>query len=183
LKESGVALTFNSEIQVHVPAGQWAKLRKDWCDDPEHQLRRQWLNDHPDLFRPSDWMKNQPRYFLAEWYGAIWLKQHRGLLSLANKYGFHGSKAEKYAWKREVLRLCLPLEHVEYVQTDSKTLFPLGLHAGWPDLFVYAKDFSSCFFCEVKGPGDAIRPAQEHVFEALRRKTGLDICLLTISCT
>jgi hypothetical protein len=49
-----------------------------------------------------------------------------------------------------------------------------------PDLFMYAADFSDWFFCEVKEPGDHLRPEQLAKFEALAKLGGKPVRLLQL---
>ena len=49
-----------------------------------------------------------------------------------------------------------------------------------PDLLVYARDFSDRFFCEVKGPGDRLRPEQKSKLGALATVSGKPVRLLRL---
>jgi len=46
-----------------------------------------------------------------------------------------------------------------------------------PDLLVYAPDYSSFFFCEVKGPGDTVRPKPAEFFRVIESKCGKPVVI------
>ena len=169
---------FASEI---VSAKFWGEMFSLW---KEGTLRAEWASQHPDLFDSMDLTiaTNQPNKHFAEWYAAILLKLDHGLLSLVEKYGHHGCKSHRR--KQEVLKLCLSPEQHRFVITAPMKL--LGIGTGWPDLFVYNRDYSKFFFCEVKGvrlvgpkktrlEKDELRQEQILVFRRLKTESGIDI--------
>jgi hypothetical protein len=107
-------------------------------------------------------------YHFYEWLAAILLHEASGFHALVGKYQF-----SKHARKREIARAILP-EGVQAVLHDRATY---GRTQG-PDLLMFAPDRSAFFFCEVKGPGDTLKPAQRKLFDALSEVTGRDIGVL-----
>jgi hypothetical protein len=120
-------------------------------------LAERWVAEYPDLFSPQDLglAKNQPRYHYFEWRAAIEIRNRFGYLSLVEKYQYPSHK-DKHA---------LFLSLVPPGLTDLLAWPPAKPQA--PDLFCFKEDRSSWFFCEVKGPTDRRRPAQDNLFKQI----------------
>ena len=138
-------------------------------------LREQWAKTYPDIFdaRDIESAKTQGRagYHFNEWLAAVILYQSFGYLSLIEKY-----ELPSHERKHELFRRLLPKKLYESVLDYT------GIYRGTqaPDLLVYAPDFSSWFFCEVKGKGDSLKPLQKAYFEHLVDISGQDIGLVRI---
>ena len=87
-------------------------------------------------------------YHYYEWRAAILLYEATGMLSLIESY--QGREHER---KQQVLRRLLTEEQRTLILNVNK-----AYKAQAPDLLVYREDYSTFFFCEVKGPGDRLRP-------------------------
>lgn len=161
---------YNVIAEEVVASDVWNSMFDEWKSGV---LKSRWAVQRPDLFDALDVACQQPAKYFAEWYAAILLKQKFGFLSLVSKFGHHGCRSHHR--KQQVLARCLTPEQHRYVITDPIGLF--GHKTGWPDLFVYKADYSSCFFCEVKGPKDKLRPGQVQVFEALQAATGVEVTI------
>jgi hypothetical protein len=116
-----------------------------------------WLTQYPDLFSPQDLQiaKNQPQYHYFEWRAAIELRNRFGYLSLVEKYQYPSHK-DKHA----IFLAMVPPPVVDFLAWP-----PPKPQA--PDLFCFKEDRTSWFFCEVKGPSDRRRPAQDNFFSQL----------------
>lgn len=143
---------------------QWEKFRSG-------ELREYWAKSYPDIFDAQDIAvaSNQAQpttYHFYEWLAAVLIYQSFGYLSLVEKYQF-----KRHKRKQAILREFLTPEELDLV-TNHKEAFGNFQN---PDLFVYAKDRSDWFFCEVKGPKDRLREAQIKYFNALRMVCEKDI--------
>ena len=143
--------------------------RERFC---QGELWRLWAEQYPMLFDADD--RNlalgqaSMGYHFYEWLAAIRLHEACGFHALVGKYQF-----SKHRRKQEIARALLP-KGVQAVLHDTATH---GRTQG-PDLLMYAPDRSAFFFCEVKGPGDTLKPAQRKLFDALAEATGRDIGVL-----
>lgn len=106
-------------------------------------------------------------YHFVDWLAAIVLHHATGYLSV---WDYERPKNARVA---EVIERVLPTEIVPMLP-DRKE----HGHAQPPDLLMYAADFSDWFFCEVKGPGDRLKPEQRKKFAALTRVSGKPVRLL-----
>jgi hypothetical protein len=138
-------------------------------------LAPEWKRRFPELFDEDDLRLAQgpqgPKgYHFVEWLAAIVLHHTAGYLSLVSKYEFRNHPAKQ----RIVAQLLAPdiraalRDRVEHGSAQP------------PDLLMYAPDLSDWFFCEVKGPGDALRPQQVRKFDALAAMTGRPVRLLRL---
>lgn len=138
-------------------------------------LAPEWKQRFPELFDEDDLRLAQgpqgPKgYHFVEWLAAIVLHHTTGYLSLVSKYEFRAHPAKQ----RIVAQLLAPeirgalRDRVEHGSAQA------------PDLLMYAPDLSDWFFCEVKGPGDVLRPQQVRKFDALATMTGRPVRLLRL---
>jgi hypothetical protein len=113
-------------------------------------LVTEWLERYPDLFDADDARilksAHQRRYHFCEALTAVLLHESLGMRSLLEKYS-----ALSHPGKRKILREVLPAAVVDWVDSNQD---------GQPDLFSYTPGGGDWFFCEVKGPGDAVMPKQ-----------------------
>jgi len=138
-------------------------------------LAPEWKRTFPELFDEDDLRLAQgpqgPKgYHFVEWLAAIVLHHTTGYLSLVSKYEFRNHPAKQ----RVVAQLLVP-----EVRAALRDRVEHG-SAQPPDLLMYAPDLSDWFFCEVKGPGDALRPEQVRKFDALAAMTGRPVRLLRL---
>jgi hypothetical protein len=121
-------------------------------------LRRQWLDQFPQLFDHDDFTRASNRtrpYFFYEWLAAIVLHQSTGFFALVTRY-------QTDARKRALLPDILPPAVLAVLADRTRW----GKTQG-PDLLMYAPDYSDWFFCECKGPGDTISDRQHGRFDDL----------------
>jgi hypothetical protein len=161
------AITDIGTIEVLRSSSQWELWRTG-------TLAAEWAGRYPELFDELDvrLVETQAQFghHFVEWLAAILLYHTTGYLSLVSK-----SEFDKHRRKREIVEKVLPADVVTVLRDRTK----LGYVQG-PDLLVYARDFSDWFFCEVKGPGDRLRPVQERKFEALATASGKPVRLLRL---
>jgi VRR-NUC domain len=105
-----------------------------------------------------------------EWLAAIVLHHATGYLSLVSKYEF-----AKHRRKQEIVEKLLPADILPMLRDRIE-----HGRAQPPDLLMFAPDLSDWFFCEVKGPGDRLKPEQLKKFEALATKTAKPVRLLRL---
>ena len=125
-------------------------------------LTRGWSARFPQLFSEADLRValNQPNYHFYEWLAAVRLFSDHGYVSIAESYHFKRHKAA-YA------KFC-ELNSPEIVELLSgKSARTQG-----PDLLTYRPGDGEWFFVEVKGPRDALRPAQIELFARLEQLSG-----------
>lgn len=139
------------------------------------RLAPEWRRRFPELFDEDDLRLAQgPQgpmgYHFVEWLAAIVLHHSTGYRSLVSKYEFGNHLA-----KQRVVAQLLPPQ----VRVGLRDRVEYG-RAQPPDLLMYAPDLSDWFFCEVKGPGDALRPQQVRKFGALATMTGRPVRLLRL---
>jgi hypothetical protein len=136
------------------------------------RLSAEWAERYPDLFDELDLqlVKSQGHlgHHFIEWLGAILIYHTTGYLSLVQKYEF-----AKHRRKQLIAAKMLP--------PNVLAILPDRIEHGRaqaPDLLAYSPDFSDWFFCEVKGPGDRLRPEQQRKFEALASASEKPVRLL-----
>ena len=139
-------------------------------------LQGQWAAAYPQLFDDLDVQlatgpQGDAGYHFAEWLGAIILHHVTGYHSLIAKYQLPKHVAKRTVVRELGLANLLFRKHSEYGGTHG------------PDLLMYAPDRSAYFFCEVKGPGDALSPRQEKYFLHLEKETGSPIRMLKFKWT
>lgn len=129
-------------------------------------LLEEWASRYPQLFdeRDIEITRKQLNYHFFEWLAAILLYESTGYLSLVEKY-----ETASHARKLEAFRKAVPGAVYEFV---------LQNRSGVPDLFVYAPDLSSWFFCEIKGPKDILRPHQIARHAELEKVSGKPVVIL-----
>lgn len=146
-----------------------AAQKKSWKRGP---LREHWAMAYPHLFDADDIRQSRTQgpkgYHFIEWLGAITLHHLTGYHALVSKYEF-----ANHARKKEVIRTLLSPEAVAFMRARTARRI-----TQCPDLLMYAPDFSDCFFCEVKGPGDRLRPSQQSFFKELNWLTGKTVYVL-----
>jgi len=127
-------------------------------------LIRDWHARYTILFDERDFSiaVNQAHlgYHFFEWLAAVTLYECMGLLSLVEQYEF-----EIHKRKQEVLTKLVPQETLALIR-EHKVEFG---SVQCPDLLVYSRDYSDWFFCEVKGPADAVSESQKGFFDELER--------------
>lgn len=131
-------------------------------------LMREWKQRFPELFDEEDVRvaETQPSLHFVEWLAAIVLHHATGFRALFEKYAY-----ANHPRKQEIVAKLLPADLVPMLREQYG-------HAQAPDLLMYAPDLSDWFFCEVKGPGDSLRPVQVKKFEDLARVSGKPVRLL-----
>lgn len=138
-------------------------------------LIAEWAARYANLFDADDIRvaRNQAPadkggYHYYEWRAAVLLFEATGMLSLVESY--QGLKQQR---KQHVL---------ERLLTDKQRALVLNVDrvfkAQAPDLLVYKSDYSTFFFCEVKGPGDRLRPHAADFFEAIGAACGRPVTML-----
>jgi len=122
------------------------------------ELWQEWFEKYPEIFDEDDLRlaKSQASkgYHFYEWLAAIQIYLSTGYLSLVEKYQF-----EKHKRKHKIFIDLVSSRYNDLISCQSQ----YG-NVQFPDLFVYAPDFSEWFFCEVKGPTDRIRKEQSEFF-------------------
>jgi hypothetical protein len=129
-------------------------------------LMLDWAEKYPMLFdkRDVEICQNQPDYHFFEWLGAVVFYEATGYLSLVEKY-----ESKSHPRKVNTLKRAVPSNVFDYIQTNR---------SGVPDLFVYARDLSDWFFCEIKGNNDRIRKNQSVRFKELEALSGREVMVL-----
>ena len=135
------------------------------------ELQRRFAQQYPHLFDAHDLTlalgaQGRKGYHFVEWLGAIVLHLATGYNALVSKYQY-----SKHSAKRQVIR-SLGLSDL------VRQRHPVYGNAQGPDLLMYRADLTDYFFCEIKGPDDALRNAQPAYFEHLERETGRPVQLL-----
>lgn len=146
-----------------------ANLRERWKGG---ELHPEWASQFPSLFDSDDLRLAKAQgiggYHFIEWLGAAVLHRATDFHALVGKYEFPA----KHQKKRDVIEsLPIPEAVREIVRDRAKG-------AQCPDLLMYHPDLSDWFFCEIKGPGDQLRPNQLLVFERLAAASGKPVLLL-----
>lgn len=102
-----------------------------------------------------------------EWRAAILLYEATGMLSLIESY-----QGLKHRRKQQVLRRLLTEEQRTLILNVNR-----AHKAQAPDLLVYNEDYSTYFFCEVKGPGDRLRPPAATFSAAISKSCGVPVVI------
>jgi hypothetical protein len=148
-----------------------ADLRQSW---KEGSLRDAWAAEYPQLFDADDVRQSLtqgPRgYHFIEWLAAIILYSLTGYHALVTKYEF-----ANHPRKKRIFEQLLDPSHVEFIRGRTARRV-----TQCPDLLMYEPGLSSWFFCEVKGPGDRIRPSQVAFFNELATLTGRPVNLIRL---
>jgi hypothetical protein len=142
------------------------------------QLAPEWKARFPQLFDDDDLRITRKQCVhgthFYEWCGAIELHRTTSYLSLVEKYEFgKSSRSRVHLRKRPIVAQLLP-PRVQDALSDRTP----GRNTQAPDLLMYAEDRSDWFFCEVKGPGESVRPEQCAKFEWLAEMTSKPVRLL-----
>lgn len=95
--------------------------------------------------------------------------QTGGYLSLVEQYEFASHKR-----KQAILERLVPVD-VRRLLAEARLR---GVQC--PDLFVYREDGHGWCFCEVKGPGDRLRPKQEAFFRELSVRSGKPVEIVNV---
>lgn len=139
------------------------------------ELQRSWAERYPRLFDDHDlrlaMSQGKEGYHFAEWLGAIIVSTITGYDALVSKYQY-----PKHTHKRQVVA-ALGLTHV------LRLKHPLFGGTQGPDLLMYRPDWSDFFFCEVKRPGDTLKPTQDRYFRYLESETRKPVRLLQLKWT
>jgi hypothetical protein len=126
-------------------------------------VAKEWAARYPSVFDADDLRLAlvrcaQGRHYF-EWAAARHLHHVTGFNALVCKYEFAAHRT-----KRAIVERLIP-SSIDVILRD-RTKFG---SAQAPDLLMYAPDFTSYFFCEVKGPTDRIRKEQARKFSALAK--------------
>lgn len=129
-------------------------------------LMEEWAARYPELFDERDVSicRNQPDYHFFEWLGAVLLYEATGYLSLIEKY-----ETKSHQEKFDAFKASVPLAVFDHV---------LKNRTGLPDLFLYKKDFTDWFFCEIKGFRDKLRDHQLDRFREIEAVSGKPVSIL-----
>jgi hypothetical protein len=139
------------------------------------ELWQEWTRRYPDIFDDLDRAiaKTQaPKrmgYHFYEWLAAVLIFESMGYLSLVEHYEF-----KKHKRKQEIVHARVSPELFKLITHHSKDYGRVQC----PDLFVYSLETADWFFCEVKGPKDAVRERQRQFFEALETTSGQPIRII-----
>jgi len=149
-----------------VDVGQFefpGELKQSWRLGP---LRDKWAADYPQLFHADDIRQSCTQgfreYHFIEWLGAIILHSLTGYHALVTKYGFANHPRKKRVFER-----LLEPDQVAFIRRSTARRV-----TQCSDLLMYEPDFANWFLCEVKAPGDRIRPQQASFFTERARLTG-----------
>ena len=132
------------------------------------ELPKFWAKQYPQIFDELDLELaiNQPNYHFLEWLAAILLFNSTGYFSLLEQYEF-----KRHERKQKLFKEIVTLDVLDVINSTSIQC---------PDLFVYSPDRSDWYFCEVKGPGDRLRPVQKDYFEKLSVASGKAIRIVKL---
>lgn len=138
-------------------------------------LHRDWANRYPELFDEQDIgilsrTERQRQHHFAEWLTAIFLFHSTGFHALVEKYQFNNHPRKKEVVKRLGAKARRALDAIP----DAEKRRIQG-----PDLLMFAPDYSSFFFCEVKGPGDALRGPQRAMIDRVEAATKQEVRLMS----
>jgi len=131
-------------------AGAWAK-------------EFDFLFDEEDLRVATGIEGQKQQMHFSEWFTAIKMFEATGYYSLNENYDYAGHTAKQAILKKLVSPEALSLM-VKHVSEKG--------NLNCPDLLMYKPDFSDWYFCDVKGPGDNVRPEQAHYWQELLEVTG-----------
>lgn len=160
---------FSEYLEVSYPAALREKFKAG-------QLVTKLANDFPQLYDQNDIAlasgpQGQKGYHFVEWFAALALYKEFGLLSLIGKY-----ECPSHEHKREIIKKFMSDEEIDFITRPKE---PFG-STQCPDLFLYKEDFSDFCFCEVKGPGDSLKPNQAEYFKVIKKMFGKPIYLLNV---
>ncbi len=163
---------FSEYLEVSYPAALREKFKSG-------QLVTKLANDYPELYDQNDIAlasgpQGQKGYHFVEWFAALALYKEYGLLSLIGKY-----ECPSHTRKRDVIKKFMSAAEIDYISNPKE---PFG-STQCPDLLLYKADYSDFCFCEVKGPGDSLKPNQAEYFQVIKEKFGKPVYLLNISET
>lgn len=126
-------------------------------------LVAEWARSYPMIFGADDVRLASSQgglgYHFYEWLAAVLVYHTLGHLSLVEQYQYESHK-------RALLAEIMSPDVMSYISNHPE----FGSMA-CPDLFVYLPNLSDWYFCEVKGPGDRLRPKQEAFFRELSART------------
>lgn len=132
-------------------------------------LREHWAEAYPDLFDARDLknVRHRPARHFYEWLAAVSLFHVTGWLSLVETYPF------AHVRKQDTLRRLGADRLLAFFQAQRTPGTPASAFGRRqpPDLLLYDPAGTDRVFCEVKGPGDGLRPEQADYFRALREAT------------
>jgi hypothetical protein len=128
----------------------------------------EWKERYPELFDDDDlrlYRTQYKKHHFCEWYAAILFHRALGYRSMS-KYG-----AKVHKLKRPTLKQIVPTDIYRYIVHDW---------GGMPDLIVFPPNFSTYFFCEVKGPGDRLQGRQPRCAQRLYEMSSKRVLLLSL---
>ena len=137
-------------------------------------LQPSWAQQYPQLFDDQDLRlatgpQGRAGYHMVEWIGAIVLHTLTGFHALVSKYQF-----ANHPRKRKVV------ESLGLSDALCRGRHPFSNIQG-PDLLMYSPNSQNFWFCEVKGPGDTLKPDQADYFRFLESSTGQKVQLLKLT--
>jgi len=106
-------------------------------------------------------------YHFVEWFAAIHLFHLTGMNVLVKRYTF-----SDHLWKRQVIR--------DRLGEDGLAFLVNKLEGQPPDLFLYTSDRSDCYFAEVKGQGDRLRPSQKRNHALIEKHLGRRVDVIEV---
>ena len=141
------------------------------------ELVNSWVNDYGFLFDADDVRvatgiegQKQQMHF-SEWFTAIKMFEATGYYSLNEKY-----ESSEHTVKHAVLEKLVSPEILSFMVKQK----PEKGDMDCPDLLMYKPDFSDWYFCDVKGPGDNLRPEQALYWQELIEITGKRIVRVNV---
>jgi hypothetical protein len=136
-----------------------------------------WVKQYGFLFDDDDVRmatgiegQKQQMHF-SEWFAAIKMFESTGYYSLNEKYECSDSLA-----KQTVLKKLVSPEVLRFMVKHT----PEKGDMNCPDLLMYKPDYSDWYFCDVKGPGDNLRPEQAQYWQELIEVTGKRIVRVNV---
>jgi hypothetical protein len=147
-----MATSYIRELRFLYHPKQWERFRGG-------DLANEWIARHIGLFDRDDQRikATQPTRHFFEWLASVMFRESLGYHALVEKYDL-SAQGEKRSRFRRIAGAAAYAE----VMRDR---------TGVPDLFLYAPDESSWFFCEVKGGTEPLQDHQELRFEQLHKVT------------
>lgn len=146
-------------------------------ENESSELVSAWAKDYAFLFDADDVRmatgiegQKQQMHF-SEWFAAIKMFEATGYYSLNEKY-----ECTDHAVKHTILEKLVSPEALRFMAKQTVEKGDLGC----PDLLMYKPDFSDWYFCDVKGPGDNLRPEQALYWQELLEVTGKRIVRVNV---
>jgi hypothetical protein len=158
----------------------YPKALRSQFEDEGSGLIEKWYRDYRFLFDEHDFRlatgpQRKLRKHFVEWYTAIKMYEKTGYYSLSEKY-----ECPSHTVKQDILKELLPDQNpFRFIIEDH----PIHGRMQCPDLVLYKPDLSDWYFCEVKGPKDALRLEQALYWQELINITGKRIVQVNLTET